>query len=250
MRFSAIVLTTTVMFLTSGRAADDATDAKAIIEKAIKAKGGKLQDKAVAETWKDKGTFKGGGIEMQFTGDWAFQGPDKYRFKLNADFMGMKIDFLVVVNGEKAWASGFGQEEEIAGEKLEHTINEVHQLNVMSLQPLLNDKAFKLSVEGDKKVGGKDTKVVKVTREKRPAVTLYFDKETGLLAKSDMMVKDEFQGWKEVLDENYYEDYKDVDGRKVFTKLRVVRDGKTMIEGTLSDQKVHEKLDPKLFEKP
>jgi hypothetical protein len=105
-------------------------------------------------------------------------------------------------------------------------------------------------VEGDKKVGGKDTKVVKVTREKRPAVTLYFDKETGLLAKSDMMVKDEFQGWKEVLDENYYEDYKDVDGRKVFTKLRVVRDGKTMIEGTLSDQKVHEKLDPKLFEKP
>jgi hypothetical protein len=138
----------------------------------------------------------------------------------------------------------------MAGEKLEHTINEVHQLNVLSLQPLLNDKEFKLTVEGDKKVGDKEAKVVKVAREKRPTVTLYFDKESGLLVKSDMKVKDEFQNWKEALDESYFEDYKDVGGRKVFTKLRVVRDGKTMIEGTLSDQKVHDKLDPKLFEKP
>jgi hypothetical protein len=238
------------MFLASAKAADDAADAKAIIEKAIKAKGGKPQDKPVAETWKDKGKFKGGDFEMQFTGEWAFQGPDKYRFKVNGDFMGMKIDFLVVVNGEKGWASGFGQSEELTGEKLEHTISEVHLLNVLSLSPLLKEKEFKLSVEGDKKVSGKDTKVVKVSREKRPAVTLYFDKESGLLAKSDMMVKEEFQGWKEVLEEGYYEDYKDVGGRKVFTKMRIVRDGKTMIEGTLSDQKVHDKLDPKLFEKP
>jgi hypothetical protein len=138
----------------------------------------------------------------------------------------------------------------MTGEKLEHSLNEVYQLHVLSLSPLLNDKEFKLSMEGDKKVGEKEAKVVKVTREKRPAVTLYFDTESGLLVKSGMMVKDEFQGWKEVLDEGYYEDYKDVDGRKVFTKMRIVRDGKTMIEGTLSDQKVHDKLDAKLFEKP
>src|ERR1700722_12951596 len=221
MRFSALVLATSVMCLASVRAADDA-NAKAIIEKAIKAKGGKANDKAVAETWKDKGTFKGGDFEMKFTGEWAFQGPDKYRFKVNGDFMGQKVDFLVVINGDKGWASGFGQSEEMTGEKLEHSLNEVYQLHVLSLSPLLNDKEFKLSMEGDKKVGEKEAKVVKVTREKRPAVTLYFDTESGLLVKSGMMVKDEFQGWKEVLDEGYYEDYKDVDGRKVFTKMRIV----------------------------
>jgi hypothetical protein len=187
---------------------------------------------------------------MKFTGEWAFQGPDKYRFKVNGDFMGMKVDFLVIVNGDKAWASGFGMSEEMSGEKLEHSINEVYQLNVLSLSPLLKEKEFKLSVEADKKVGDKETKVVKVTREKKPAVTLCFDTESGLLVKSEMKVKDEFQGWKEVLDEGYYEDYKDVGGRKVFTKMRMVRDGKTMIEGTISDQKVHDKLDSKLFEKP
>jgi hypothetical protein len=91
---------------------------------------------------------------------------------------------------------------------------------------------------------------VKVTRDKQPAVTLYFDKETALLVKRDAVVKDEFQKWKEALDEAYLSDYKDVGGVKFFTKLKVVRDGKPMIEATLSDQKVNEKLDAKLFEKP
>ena len=63
-------------------------------------------------------------------------------------------------------------------------------------------------------------------------------------------MKDEFQGWKEVTDENFYDDYKDVGGRKFFTKMKVVRDGKTMIESIVSDQKTAEKLDAKLFEKP
>ena len=60
----------------------------------------------------------------------------------------------------------------------------------------------------------------------KPAVTLYFDAATGLLVKSEMKVKDEFQNWKEVTDEVFFSDYKDEGGRKVYTKIRVVRDGK------------------------
>jgi outer membrane lipoprotein-sorting protein len=248
MRFSALALATIVLGLSSVRA-DDAADAKAIVEKAIKAKGDK-EDKPVVETWKGKGTFTGGGFKMDFKSEAAFQGPDKYRFKVNGDFNGMEVEFFVVVNGEKAWQSGFGTSEEITDEKLEHTKSEVYQLHVMSLRPLLKDKDFKLTTAGEKAVGDKAAKVVKVTREKRPTVTLYFDKDSGLLVKCDMMVKDEFQGWKEVLSESYFEDYKDIGGRKLFSKMRVVRDGKTMIESTLSDQKTPEKLDAKLFEKP
>jgi hypothetical protein len=91
---------------------------------------------------------------------------------------------------------------------------------------------------------------VTVTRDKMPPVTLYFDKATGLLLKSESKVKDELQGWKVVPEEVYYDDYKDVGGRKFFGKMKVVRDGKTMIESTISDQKSAEKLDAKLFEKP
>jgi hypothetical protein len=249
MRFATMSLFAVLVCSFSIRA-DDAMDAKAIVAKAIKAIGTKGDDKSAVTTWKDKGMFTGGDFKMPYTGDWAFQGPDKYRFAVSGDFGGMKIDFLVVVNGTKAWESSMGKSQEITGEKLEQTLAEVYQLHVLSLLPLVTDKEYKLTTAGEKDVNGKKAAVVKVARDKKPTVTLYFNKESGLLVKSEMMVKDEFQGWKEVIDEGYYEDYKEVGGRKVFTKMRVVRDGKPMIEATLSDQKTHEKLDVKLFEKP
>ncbi len=226
--------------------ADDAADAKAVIEKAIKARG----DKPLAQTWKDKGVFTAAGAKMNYTADWAFQGPDKYRFVLAGEFGDAKIAITAVVNGEKAWQIDGTKTEEITGEKLEQTRNEVYQLWVTSLTPLLTDKGFTLKNAKSKDIAGKPAVGVTVTRDKKPAVTLYFDKETGLLVKTEVTVKDEFQKWKEVPEEAYFSDYKERDGRKVFTKMRIVRDGKPLIESTLSDQKAAEKLDAKLFEKP
>src|SRR5262249_15185356 len=128
--------------------------------------------------------------------------------------------------------------------------NEAYQFWVTSLTPLVSDNGFTLATAKGKDVNGKPSAAVKVTRDKKPAITLYFDTASGLLVKFEMTVKDEFQKWKEVLDEAYFQGYKDVNGRKLFHKLRIVRDGKPMIESTLSDQKFPEKLDGKLFEKP
>ena len=240
-----------VFVLAPAARADDAADAKAVIEKAIKARGDKPGDKPLAQTWKDKGVFTAAGAKMNYTADWAFQGPDKYRFALAGEFGDVKLNMTVVVNGEKAWGKEGDKVEELTGEKLEQTRNEVYQLWVTSLTPLLTDKGFTLKNAKSKKVDGSErTAAVEVTRDKRPAVTLYFDKETGLLVKTYVTVKDEFQKWKEVPEEAFFSDYKDKDGRKVFTKMRIVRDGKPLIESTLSDQKAAEKLDAKLFEKP
>jgi hypothetical protein len=225
-------------------------DARAIVEKGIKATGQKPGDKTVAMSWKDKGKFTGGGMTMPYTGEFAFQGPDKYRFVVTAEVEGMNLTFTAIANGGKAWESALGMTQEMTGEKLEYFIEQTHTLNVSSLLPLLTDKEFKLATAGEKEVSGKKAVGVTVTREKMPTVTLYFDKATGLLLKSESKVKDEFQGWKEVPEEVYYDDYKDVGGRKFFGKMKVVRDGKTMIESTISDQKGAEKLDAKLFEKP
>lgn len=230
--------------------ADDAADATAIVEKAIKAQGSKPDDKSQGQTWKDKGKFTGGGFEMTYTGEFAFQGPDKYRFTVNGEAGGMKFTFSAAVNGAKAWQASMGTVEEVKDEKLQYMIEQAYTLHVVSLLPLVADKDYKLATAGEKDVAGKKAVGVKVTRDKKPDVTLYFDKASGLLAKSETKVKDEFQGWKEVPEEVLYSDYKDADVRKVFTKMKIVRDGKTMIESTLSDQKAAAKLDPKLFEKP
>lgn len=239
-----------VFALTPTLHADDAADAKAIVEKAIKARGDKLDSKNAAMTWKDTGKFTGMGITLPYTADWAFQAPDKYRFTLSATLGEAKINLLVVVNGEKGWGKEGDKVEEFTGEKRDQVVNEAYQFRVTSLVPLVNDKGFTLATAKGKDVNGKPTVAVKVTHEKKPAVTLYFDKDSGLLVKREIIVKDEFQKWKEVLDEAYFSDYKDMGGTKFFTKLKIVRDGKPMIESTLSDAKVSEKLDPKLFEKP
>lgn len=230
--------------------ADDPADAKGIIEKAIKARGDKPDSKLSAMTWKDEGKFTAMGVTLPYTADWAFQAPDKYRFVLVGTLGDAKINLTFVINGDKAWGKEGERVEEITGEKLEYTRTEVYQFWVNSLTPLVNEKGFTLATAKGKDVNGKPTNAVKVTREKKPAITLYFDKESGLPVKHEMMTKDEFQKWKEVLDEVYYSDYKDVNGMKCFTKLKIVRDGKTLIESTLSNQKMSEKLDAKVFEKP
>lgn len=229
--------------------ADDAADAKKLVERSIKA--GNLPDtaKMTGLTWKDKGKFTAMGFDLTYTADWAVQFPDKYRFAFAADIMGMKINITMVAAGDKAWEKMDDQAQEITGEKLDYVKHEVYQMWVTSLHPLLSDKEFKLTPTGEKAVNEKKATGVKVERGKHPAITLYFDNATGLLVKAETTVKDEFQGWKVVPSETYYEDYKDVDGRKMFLKLRIVRDGKPMIESILSDGKWHEKLDAKLFEK-
>ncbi|MFM8271903.1 MAG: hypothetical protein ACKODX_06155 [Gemmata sp.] len=237
---------TALFFFAPAARADDAADAKAIIEKAVKARG----PQPAAQTWKDRGKFTGGGFALDYAADWAFEAPDKYRFTMAGKFGELELKVVVVVNGEKAWESDGSVVREITGEKLEYARGEAYQFWVTALSPLLNDNGFALATAPGKDVAGKPAVGVKVTREKKPAITLYFDKGTGLLVKTETRVRDEFQKWKEVLDEAFFSDYKEADKRQVFTTLRVVRDGKPLIESTLSDQKGADKLDAKLFEKP
>ena len=249
MRVPVLSFAVVFMFAPAVRA-DDAADARAIIEKAAKALGHKPDAQAGPMAWKEKGTFTGGGFKMDYTSDWVFQGPDRMRFDMASEFGGMKIAFSVAVNGDKAWESAFGKVQDITGDKLDYIRDEAYQIHVTSLQPLLSDKGFTLATAGTQDVNGKKAVGVKVTREKRPTVTIYFDKATGLPVKAEMTVKDEFQKWKEVPQEVYFDDFKDTNGKKMFTRMRIVRDGKTMIESTLSDAKTPDKLDPKLFDKP
>jgi hypothetical protein len=202
----------------SSARADDA--AKAVVEKAVKAAG---WADLKAMTWKDKGSLAVMDQKLDYTADWAVALPDKYRFALKSNFGGTPIELTLVVNGDKAWESAGGMTREVTGEKLEYVKHQAYLFWVMSLAPLARDKDFTLKTLPDK---------------------------TGLPAKTETKVKDEFQNWKEVLDEAYSDGWKEEGKRKVFTKLKLVRDGKTLLESELTDQKDPEALDAKLFEKP
>ncbi len=248
--FRLLIPLVALTLLATAARADDAADAKAIIEKAIQARGEKSDARSDTLTWKEKGTFSAKGFALAYTAEWAFQAPDRYRFTTTFDFGGVKSTTVIGVKGEKAWAAESGKTEDLTGEKLVQTRNEAYQLWVISLTPLVRDRGFTLATGKSPNVSGKPTVAVKVTRDKKPAITLVFDKASGLLVKRELMVKDELQKWKEVRDEAYFSDYKDVGGVKFFTKLKVIRDGEPLIDATLTDQKRNAKLDAKLFEKP
>ncbi len=229
--------------------ADDAAKAKAIVEKAVKAAGWDKDWPTVNQSWTDKGKFTAVGMTIDYTGKWWYSGPDKYRFEIKLTVGGMDLDIVSVVNGDKAWESAMGQVQEVTGEKLEYVKEQVYAYRVYSLAPLLSDKGFTLKPVAGVKVDAAETDGVEVAMKGKPTITLYFDKKTGLPAKAAGMVKNEFDGWKEVKEETYFGGWKDGEGkRKVFAKLKIVRGGETLLESEEADQKVHDKLDAKLFE--
>ena len=177
--------------------ADDAADhakAKAVVEKAILAAGWEKDTTTTARTWKDKGKFSGGGMTAEYAGDWAFAGPDKYHFTLTMTVGEQKLEFAVTVNGDKAWESGLGMSRAVEGEKLDYVKSEVYQMWVMSLVPLVKDKDFHLKPLPEIKIDDAPAVGVEVSRKGKPAVKLFFDAKTNLLAKAEMTVKNEFDG--------------------------------------------------------
>jgi hypothetical protein len=239
-----------LLFVAPAVRADDAADAKAIIEKAIKARGDKPDSKLVATTWKEKIAFDAAGQKLDLDTEWTVQPPDKLRLQISVAVGGQTIDLVAVVNGEKAWYLVNGQLQESEGAHLAESLGEMNRMWATSLTPLLADEGFKLATAKEKAVNGKPAVGVAVRNGKRPVVTLYFDKETGLLVKREAMVKDQSTDGKEVLEEVVLSDYKEADGRKYHTKAVVIRDGKEWYRSEVSRPRPVEKPDPKLFDKP
>ncbi len=228
---------------------DDAAKAKAVVEKAVKAAGWEKNGASVSKTWADKGALHFGGQKLEYTGEWWFSGPDKYRFVVKADFGGTAVTITAVTNGDKAWQSDGSKAEAMPAEKAEYTRHQAYFQHVYTLTPLLTEKAFTLKPVAGVKVDGGETAGVEVSHKDRPTVKLYFDAKTGLLAKSEMTVKSEFDGWKDATDEVTFGGWKEGEDKKKYpTKMTVTRGGTLLIETEMSGFKHAEKLEAKLFD--
>src|SRR5713226_10649572 len=85
--------------------ADDADQARAMIDKAIKAIGGEEKlAKFKTHTWKNKGTWYGMGDGVPYTALYAVSWPDKFRFEVEGGFM------TYVIDGDKGWVQAMGGE--------------------------------------------------------------------------------------------------------------------------------------------
>jgi hypothetical protein len=217
-------------------------DARAVIKKAVAAMGGEANlEKHKSATWTEKGTYYGMGEGLPYVGVYAVEWPDKFRMEIQGVF-------TIVLNADNGWVHSAKEtkamsKDEVAAQQQEHKASWV-----TTLWPL-KDKAFKLKSLGESKIGDQPAAGVEVTHKGFPDVKLFFDKKTGMLVKSEFraMVPEEK---KEMTMENYYSNYRTVDGIKVPHKLIMKRDGKRFVETEIQEMKVGAKLDAKLFAKP
>ena len=220
----------------------DADKARAIVDRAIKAVGGEdLVKKHQAATFKEKGMYYGMGDGLPYTGNYAFQWPNKFRMEIEGVF-------IIVVDGDKGWMKA-GDTREMSKEELTQQRYDRKAGYITTLLPLKN-KAFQLSVLDEAQVDSKAAQVVKVSRQDFPEVKLFFDKDSGRLVKSEYRTKAQEEANKEVAQEAFYQGYRDVEGLQVPAKLVIKRDGKLYIEAENFDVKSHGKLDAKVFAMP
>jgi hypothetical protein len=229
-----------------GVGAEDET--KAILDKAIKAHGGaeKLAKFQGVKT-KAKGTIEvAGGIT--FTSESAFQHPDQFKENVELEVMGNKATVVTVYNGGKGWLAVNGNTTEMDENLLAAMKEQTHFTQLMRWS-FLKDKKCEFSLLGESKVNDKPAVGVKASAKGHKDVNLYFDKETGLLAKVERQALDPMSGT-EFAEERIIAEYQEVDGLKVAKKVIVNRDGKKFMELEVIEHKPQEKIAAEEFGKP
>lgn len=177
------------------------TDPAAVIQKAMDAQGGK---EALIKAQKCKRTSSGVfsfGQTQSFTDEFVLALPDKLRLTI---VLGMSEKLILCANGDSGWASASGIAQALPKEKFLELKDEAYFLRVVNLVELMAPGA-KLSPLGESKIDNQAVIGVKASISSGNDVSLFFDKETGLLTKAERKSK---QSGVDVLKGTLFSNYK------------------------------------------
>jgi outer membrane lipoprotein-sorting protein len=257
MHGSAAVTATSVLALTllasglmSVSARADDAEAKATVDKAVKALGGEEKlNKLKAISVKSKGKLFIMGNENDFTSESISEGPSRLRSVFEAEFGGNAFKVVMVLNGDKGWRTVNDETKEIEKEDLENQ-KRLAYLSSVSVAPFkLKGKDFTMESAAEIKVGDKPAAGVKAKGPDGKEFTIYFDKESGLPVRLVAPQIRNFQG-EEVTVEMNFSEYKDFDGVKKATKMDNKYDGEKIIELEITEFKTLDKVPANTFEEP
>lgn len=230
-----------------GRAADEPKD---VIAKALKAHGGAEhlnKHKAAQTKTKGKITLPGVG-EVEYSQELSYMFPDKLKDQMELKVMGQTVNVLTIVNGDKITLEVNGKAIDQA-DKVKEAMKDAGHVIEVARMVALQGKEYELSLIGEDKVEGKKVVGVRASKKDQKDVSLYFDKETGLLAKLEFRTTDQATG-NEVTEERLPSGYeKNKDGVPVPKKVVVKHDGKVFLEAEVVESKYFEKLDDSEFKK-
>lgn len=225
---------------------DDAS--RQLVNKALEKTWGSKFDKSKAITSKLKGNVQVNEASVPFTGEVNTQRGDQHRIAITLTIDGQAIEFASIVNGNQGWLKINDNSVDMPADKLTDSKEAAYAAWVTSLLPL-KDKEFKLAPFGEIEIGGRKAAGVNVTREGHRSITLFFDKESSLLVRTETVVRDEVS-FKEVTEEVTYSNHKAFDGVQHPTRIVIKRNGQAHVDAEIEDFKAAEKLDDSMFSKP
>jgi hypothetical protein len=251
MRNYVAVVAVLLWFAVTASAQDKPED---VIKRAIKAHGGEDKlGRATCDKAKVNGVIHIGDEDVQFSSEEYVQLPSQFKNTVTLTLNGRKVTLVQLLNGDKAQVLQDGQPLKVTAAAEAEMRETMHLNRCTRLVPLLKEKGFELTMLPEAKVNEQPANVVKVALKGFKDLTLYFDKGTDLLVKSEHMHDDakEGQDRKEVKQEEYYSKFKDLGGG--YTRplhMAVYRDGKKVVEMEVLELKYLDKLPDKDFDKP
>jgi hypothetical protein len=231
-----------VLTLLVAAAPQDAAGPKAIIEKAIKAHGGAANlDKYVGARATVKGTITAMGMDIAVSGVSLSKEPDKALLKGTISVAGMDIPLVQLVTPSSVVVSVAGQAQPLDDAAKEAIREGTYVSSLERLTPLVKGDTYTLKAGPDAAVDGKPAVGVVVESKGHKPVTLYFDKETGVLVKSTRTGTVPGEGEAEL--ESFYKDYKAVQGVQVPHREVQTANGKPSADISIEKVELLEKVD-------
>ncbi len=244
---AAFVVLTAMTFGSIARA-DEAADARALIEKAVQAQGGLTSvSKMQTMTRSNSGTMFLLGQQTPFRDELVVALPSKWRWNLDGTVGGRQVQMLLILNGDSAWQGPPGSVVPLPKERVNEIQEESQVLWLATLAPLLQDKDLKLGLAKDIAVDGKPAQGVRVTKGSRPEISLYFDNQTHLLVK---IARRATEAGVAIDKEYLYSDYQPVQGVMVPKRYSEWTSGRKFVDVNSIDYKFHSSIDEKYFTKP
>src|SRR5579875_801799 len=237
------------LILSTAFSASAAEDARTILNKAIQAHGGEAK-LAKLKTMSSKANGKGivNFGEVSFTLETHWQWPDQLKNAATLTIV-KPTTFIETIAGDDSWSSYDGKPGPLDPTKRDELRAQAHVRRLQLLTPLLENNLYELSVLDEIRVNDRPAVGVGVACAGERDVKLYFDAETNLLAKIERRVLKE-PNLKEVVQEDFFSAYQEIDGVPTATKLLRRLDGKKTLELRFTEVRYPDRLDDAVFADP
>ena len=228
--------------------ADEASDARALAEQAVKAHGGGTDlSRMRCMTRSSTGAIFLFGQGSPFHDDLIVSLPTKWRWTLTGGAGGPNAQMTLILNGDNAWQGSGAVMTPMTKERVAELHNESQVLWFAMLTPLLQEKDLQLGLTKDVDVNGRPARGIRVSRPNKAEIMLYFDGQSHLLVK---IARRATEAGLEIEKEYFYSDHEAVQGVMMPKKYSEWTSGRKFVDVNSISYKFHSSIDDKFFEKP